>query len=200
MDFFPYVLQPDTEGDSRSGEQAGLPPQTARKLAYNSCHRFLPALSDVLGFPRHARQAIGNWTDKEAVRSESGGSRTDMSIVYSDARAVSSGAAKALVFNRFLHTLSGFPDAAEAIRGGICTPEVLALSWEDLALANQAPDAGECSITPPSHTPLPALPAPAPPLPICDHSTSVQDEAPRTGPLRNIQRVDKRASYRDRGT
>ena len=188
--------------------KAGWAATPVSRLSFNTARRFLPTAADVLGFDHHVKQAVGNWEDGQP----SAGTRTTprpMSLLYSDARALSSGEAKVKVLDKLLATLAKYPAAAKALEGNPCTTEVLELSWEDLALAARSLPPEQMAASSSDQNPLAPAPSPAP-QPDSQSGRVVeggagevvgasegQSEAERPSRKRP-PRVGKRQSYQDR--
>ena len=127
-------------------------PSDAEKFSYNSCRRWMPTTAQVLGFSRSDVQALGGWTEgvQGGARGEPPLAPMPMGAHYCDQRALASAQKKAAVFSYFLDLASQCPGGLELLMGAPFDPDMLALSWEDLAAVHA---------TYPAHLTSPASPA-----------------------------------------
>ena len=86
-------------------------------LSYKSMRRFLPTLTNVLGFPPDVAQAIGSWQDMPQGEGTKGQAIQSMSLHYSDERASASGQTKRAVLTHFFSLLKGHARAASTFAG-----------------------------------------------------------------------------------
>ena len=175
---------------------AGFGDAAVKILSYNSCRRFLPTAADMLQSPLHVRQGIGNWVDGCADSKKDPSAAIPMCVTYSDARAVSSGAAKLEVLQELFVILEGCPAAAEVLNGGVITKEALDISWEDVDLAFRSKKQFTSASASSSST-LPTTITVKVDRPRA--SQGVKMEQIEEGGKPKRKRLDRRPSYKDRG-
>ena len=115
---------------------AGVDEGDAAQYSFNSCRRFLPTLSAVLGFTREESQAIGNWVDDPARGAEAAAPPT-MSVHYSDQKALASGMAKRKALLKFFDLASKIDSAQDILAGGGTLLSVDSITWSDLGKAQE---------------------------------------------------------------
>ena len=115
---------------------AGVGEEEAAQHSFNSCRRFMPTLSAVLGFTREESQAIGNWVDDPARGAEAAAPPT-MSVHYSDQKALASGMAKKKALRKLFGLLSEIDGAKDILAGGSTLLSVGSITWSDLAQAKE---------------------------------------------------------------
>ena len=86
---------------------AGWPTENLGALSHNSMRRFLPTMTNVLGFADSVAQAVGSWQELSQGEGTAGRASQRMSLHYSDEKALASCEAKRQVLERFLHLTQG---------------------------------------------------------------------------------------------
>ena len=120
----------------RSLARAGVPARELTGACFGTCRRFLPTAAQVLQFDRQTCQAVGNWVEREGVPADL--PSAPMSVHYSDARGLASGAAKRDVLDRLLAVLGRCPGAQDVLNGLPISAETKLLDWPDIDAAWRA--------------------------------------------------------------
>ena len=136
--------------------RAGLTQAEADQLSFNSCRRWLPTAAQVLGYSRSDVQALGGWTEgiPAGAAGEPALSPMPMGAHYCDQKALASAQRKAAVFSSFLDMIAQCPGVMDLLMGAPWDPDMLQVSWEDLAAIRAThPTHPTSQPSPPAHQP-----------------------------------------------
>ena len=110
---------------------AGVQGSEVEKLSYNSLRRFVPTLGQVFVLSQPECQAIGNWVD-DPTRGPDAAAAQSMSVHYGDAKAITSGNAKAKALKKLFKVASKQEGVQAILAGGSQLLDLGDLTWEIL--------------------------------------------------------------------